>query len=213
MAILESSLAAGVAQVMAIRIDWAKWRQFFRGMDHPMLERIFTAGESQDPVGSVSDLHRRLESAAPEELEGLILQAVRQAVSSVLRVKPETLRDDQPLTDLGLDSLMGVEIENAIESSLGVSLPPASLLRARTIGHIVSLIAEHVRTKRGGGAPPATITRASTPGSASADEVNLEALSNEEIDDLLDDAAAAAVPPESKEREALKGVCDQGARK
>ena len=37
-----------------------------------------------------------------------------------LRVKPESLRDDQPLTDLGLDSLMGAEIENSIESAIGV---------------------------------------------------------------------------------------------
>ena len=52
----------------------------------------------------------------------IIGQAVRDAVGSVLRVKPDTLRDDQPLTDLGLDSLMGVEIENSIEGSLGVAL-------------------------------------------------------------------------------------------
>src|SRR5213078_1529249 len=30
--LLESFLTTGVAQAMAIRVDWAKWRQFFRGM-------------------------------------------------------------------------------------------------------------------------------------------------------------------------------------
>ena len=63
-------------------------------------------------------------------------------VGSVLRVKPESLRDDQPLTDLGLDSLMGAEIENSIEAAIGVGLPPTSLMRARTIGQIVALIAD-----------------------------------------------------------------------
>ena len=156
MSLLESSLAAGTPQVMAIRVDWGKWRQFFRGMqENPLLERIFATVESQEAGGAVNDLRQKIESAAPEELEGLILQAVRQAVGGVLRVKPDTLRDDQPLTDLGLDSLMGVEIENSIESSLGVSLPPASLLRARTIGHIVTLIAEHMGAKRNGTAPAA----------------------------------------------------------
>ena len=53
----------------------------------------------------------------------VIAAAVRDVVGSVLRVKPESLRDDQPLTDLGLDSLMGVEIENSIEA------PSASLFR------------------------------------------------------------------------------------
>jgi acyl carrier protein len=114
-------------------------------------------------------------------------------------VKPDTLRDDQPLTDLGLDSLMGVEIENSIEGSLGVSLPQASLIRARTIGQIVSLIAEHMGAKSAGGTLAATAAGISVPESASADEVNLEALSDEEIAQLLGDEAVSDGPPDPKE--------------
>ena len=69
---------------------------------------------------------------------------MRDVVGSVLRVKPDSLREDQPLTDLGLDSLMGVEIETMLESSIGVALPPTSLMRARTIGQIATLIAEQL---------------------------------------------------------------------
>jgi acyl carrier protein len=110
---------------------------------------------------------------------------VRDAVGSVLRVKPDTLRDDQPLTDLGLDSLMGVEIENSIESSLGVALPPASLIRARTIGQIVALLGEQMGAKKSEGAASTGPTQITPPESASTDEVNLEALSDEEIERLL----------------------------
>jgi acyl carrier protein len=107
----------------------------------------------------------------------------------VLRVKPESLRADQPLTDLGLDSLMGVEIENLIESSIGVALPPTSLMRARTIGQIASLIGEHL----GGGttSPTAPTTPAAAPASVAATEVDLEALSDDDIDSLLSGGPAA----------------------
>jgi acyl carrier protein len=106
----------------------------------------------------------------------------------VLRVKPESLREDQPLTDLGLDSLMTVEIENSIESAIGVALPPASLMRARTIAQIVTLIAEHMGgTPIGGAVAKPVIPAESTP----ADEVDLEALSDDEIGRLLGDAATA----------------------
>jgi acyl transferase domain-containing protein/NADPH:quinone reductase-like Zn-dependent oxidoreductase/NAD(P)-dependent dehydrogenase (short-subunit alcohol dehydrogenase family)/SAM-dependent methyltransferase/acyl carrier protein len=196
MALLESSLTAGVTQVMAIRVDWAKWRQFFRGMqENPLLERIFSAVEGQETSGAPNDLRLKIEAAAPEEVAGIIGQAVREAVGSVLRVKPDMLRDDQPLTDLGLDSLMGVEIENSIEGSLGVALPQASLIRARTIGQIVALIAEHMGAKSAGSALAATAARMTTPESASADEVNLEALSDEEIEALLGDEAVSDGPP------------------
>jgi NADPH:quinone reductase-like Zn-dependent oxidoreductase/acyl carrier protein len=196
MTVLESSLAAGVTQVIAIRVDWAKWRQFFRGMqDNPLLERIFANVEGQETGGAISDLRLKIESAAPEELEGIIGQAVRHAVGSVLRVKPDTLRDDQPLTDLGLDSLMGVEIENSIEASLGVALPAASLLRVRTVGQIVALIAEQLGAKRAGGTFPAIAESETSPEPASTEEVDLEALSDEEVEGLLgDDAASEGAP-------------------
>jgi acyl carrier protein len=105
---------------------------------------------------------------------------VRETVGSVLRVKPDSLRDDQPLTDLGLDSLMGVEIETSLEAAVGVALPPTSLMRARTIGQIASLIAGHL----GGAAPVAE----STPVPAQAEATNavdLDAISDEEIERLL----------------------------
>jgi NADPH:quinone reductase-like Zn-dependent oxidoreductase/SAM-dependent methyltransferase/acyl carrier protein len=186
MSLMESSLSAGSTQVMAIRVDWAKWRQFFRAMqENPLLERIFASVEGQESSGGKSDWRHKIESAAPEELEGVISLAVRDAVGSVLRVKPETLREDQPLTDLGLDSLMGVEIENSIEAAIGVALPPTSLMRARTIGQIVTLIAEHMGAKTSGGkaAPASAPTPTIQP--ATAEEVDLEALSDEDIDKLL----------------------------
>jgi acyl transferase domain-containing protein/NADPH:quinone reductase-like Zn-dependent oxidoreductase/SAM-dependent methyltransferase/acyl carrier protein len=194
MTLMEASLNAGVTQVIAIRVDWTKWRQFFRGMqENPLLERIFAAVEGQESGGSPSDLRLKIASATPEELGTIIRQAVRDAVGSVLRVKTDTLRDDQPLTDLGLDSLMGVEIENSIESSLGVSLPPASLIRARTIGQIVALIAEHMGAKAVDSAPAAPLIAAE---STSTEEVNLEALSDEEIEGLLGDKVTSHNPSE-----------------
>jgi acyl transferase domain-containing protein/NADPH:quinone reductase-like Zn-dependent oxidoreductase/NAD(P)-dependent dehydrogenase (short-subunit alcohol dehydrogenase family)/SAM-dependent methyltransferase/acyl carrier protein len=198
--VLESSLSAAVAQVMAIRVDWSKWRQFFRGMqENPFLTHIFAAVEGQEADSIASDIRRKIEAASPEEMEGLIRRAVRDAVGSVLRVKPDTLRDDQPLTDLGLDSLMGVEIENSIEGSLGVALPPSSLIRARTISQIVAVLAEHIGAKNSQVAPSAGATPTLTPESASADEVNLEALSDEEIEGLLGADAAYDGTPESQD--------------
>jgi NADPH:quinone reductase-like Zn-dependent oxidoreductase/acyl carrier protein len=189
-ALLESFLTAGATQVAAIRVDWNKWRQSFRGLqENPLLGRVFASvSEGQEAGAKTSDWRLKIESAAPDEREGIIGQAVREVVGSVLRVKPESLREDQPLTDLGLDSLMTVEIENSIESAIGVALPPASLMRARTIAQIVTLIAEHMGgTPAGGSVAKPAIPAELTP----ADEVDLEALSDDEIGRLLGDAATA----------------------
>jgi len=188
--LLESFLNAGATQATALRVDWAKWRQAFRGsQENPLLERIFAAGiEGPETSGTKSDWRLKIESAAPGDRTEIIGQAVRDVVGSVLRVKPEGLRYDQPLTDLGLDSLMAVEIENSIESVIGVALPPASLMRARTIGQIATLIAEHM----GATAVKAPADPAPPAEQPPAEEVDLEAISDEDILRLLGDAAAPA---------------------
>ncbi len=192
--LLESFLSSGVTQAMALRVDWAKWRQSFRGsQESPLLEQVLAAGvEGPASSGAKSDWRLKIESSAPGERIEIIGQAVRDVVGSVLRVKPEGLRADQPLTDLGLDSLMAVEIENSIESALGVALPQASLMRARTIAQIVTLIAEHLGATAPDGSSPAPVLPAEPP---STDEVDLEALSDEEIHRLLGEEA----PSDSKE--------------
>src|SRR3954462_291877 len=154
---------------------------------NPLFERIFAAVEGDEGGGATSDWRNRIESAAAEEKEAVIGQAVREVVGSVLRVKPDSLRDDQPLTDLGLDSLMGVEIENSLEAAIGVALPPTSLMRARTIGQIAALMATHMggSAATAAAAPVAPTTTAEP--RAAASEIDFDALSSEEIDRLIGD--------------------------
>ena len=90
---------------------------------------------------------------------------------------------------------MGVEIENSLEASIGVALPPASLMRARTIGQIASLIAGHMGGK---GATPALAAAPAPVEVAVTEDVDLEALSDEDIDRLLGADAPANEVPVSK---------------
>ncbi|NQX02450.1 acyl carrier protein, partial [bacterium] len=87
---------------------------------------------------------------------------------------------DQPLTDLGLDSLMGVEIETMLESAVGVALPPTSLMRARTIGQIATLLAEQMGSDAKAPAKTAVIEVAT-----SSEEIDLDSISDEDLDLLL----------------------------
>ena len=165
-------------------------------------------------VGATSNWRSRIDAASPAEKQAVICQAVREAVGSVLRVKPDSLRDDQPLTDLGLDSLMGVEIETSLEAAVGVALPPTSLMRARTIGQIASLIAGHL----GGAAPVAESTPVSAQTEATS-AVDLDAISDEEIERLLGRESDSEETESDRRRQALSaGSCvtampaDQRAR-
>lgn len=183
--LLETLLDSQTAQAAAMRIDWSKWAQASKGMqDNALYQRVMTTAETDGAGSRTADWRKRIEAAEPGEREAVIVQALQEIVGSVLRVKPETLRPEQPLTDLGLDSLMGVEIENMIEGSIGVTLPPTSLLRARTIGQIAGLINEHL-----GGAPagPATAAAAPREPEAGVEEIDLGEVGDDILEDLLEE--------------------------
>lgn len=199
--VLENLLGTNAAQVAGMRIDWSKWRQASKGAQESRLfERVLSGtAEAEESGGKIGDWRKRIDDADPSERENVIVQALQEVVGSVLRVKPDSLRPEQPLTDLGLDSLMGVEIENMIESSIGVALPPTSLLRARTIGQIAGLINEHL----GGSAPVAAPAAPAQEPAVTVDEINFDELEVGAIDEILADgpptgtnrtAAAASTP-------------------
>lgn len=192
--LLETFLDARCAQVAALRVDWAKWRQAFRGLqDNPFHERIFAAEtEDGEETQATGDWRLRIDAATAADREGVIVRALQDVVGSVLRVKPESLRPDQPLTDLGLDSLMGVEIENLIESSIGVTLPPASLMRARTIGQIAALINEHLGGAEVAGPPVQAAPVAEE--ELTVGDLDLDALEAAELDELVTDLSGDKRP-------------------
>jgi hypothetical protein len=72
-------------------------------------------------------------------------------------------------------------------------------MRARTIGQIISLIAEHMGAKRSGTSATAPATEVPAPKSASTEEVNLDALSDDDIDALLGDDAASTDEPDAQD--------------
>jgi NAD(P)-dependent dehydrogenase (short-subunit alcohol dehydrogenase family)/acyl carrier protein len=184
--VLEILLGTGTPQAAGMRIDWAKWRQASKGaQENRLFERVLSGtAEAGESAGKVGDWRKRIDAADPAERPGIIILALQEVVGSVLRVKPESLRPEQPLTDLGLDSLMGVEIENMIESSVGVTLPPTSLLRARTIGQIAGLIDEHL----GGGTK--TVAAPVRETAVTVDEIDFDEIDDGALEDILSDQPA-----------------------
>lgn len=104
------------------------------------------------------------------------------SIKGVFPISPKHLDTVGPMArSVNLDSLMAVEIENSIESSIGVALPPASLMKARTIGQIATLIAEHMGASKG--VTPGRVVFAVD--ATQAEDVDVDAISDDDLDLLL----------------------------
>lgn len=141
------------AQVGVVPLDIRQWLEFFpAAASSRTLSRLvsaYRAGATR-PTGD-PEVMKRLAAATPEQKAGLIEEVLSKLVSQVLRIPPGKVAVKEPLTGLGMDSLMGLELRNRIEATLGVTVPATLLWTYPT----VSALSQHLATGAGDAAPPA----------------------------------------------------------
>jgi NAD(P)-dependent dehydrogenase (short-subunit alcohol dehydrogenase family)/acyl carrier protein len=118
-------------------------RQNFPGSAPAVMERLTAAQAADDDAAShdQTSVIERLETITdPEERRAVIESALREQVGRVLRMGPETIEPERPLTDVGLDSLMAVELRNRIESALGVKPTMIELLQGASVRALSSAL-------------------------------------------------------------------------
>ena len=108
-------------------VDWQRLADCFAFVGtSPRFSEVVQARHSNQPKDGRSFCEEVLSLPASERLAAVTTQ-LREQIAKVLRTSASKLDRERPLNELGLDSLMGVELLNRIETSLGVSLPPANL--------------------------------------------------------------------------------------
>src|SRR5262249_13021898 len=84
-------------------------------------------------------------TAAPEERPRLLDALLRDKVARLLGASPARLDGDRPLLQLGLDSLMAVELRNWVEGELRVNLPIVELMRSPSLSRLSELLLASIR--------------------------------------------------------------------
>ncbi|UQA61059.1 type I polyketide synthase [Polyangium aurulentum] len=131
---LERALLDGRAEPIVARFDW----EIIGAAYEPGRGTLFEGFASD-----ISDLPRRLALASPEEGRRLLGRLCRAHVARLLERDPGELPEDRPFFELGLNSILGVQLTNALGDALGVTLPAALVLEHPT----VSSLAEHLASR------------------------------------------------------------------
>jgi len=129
-------------QIGVIPLDVRQWIEFYpAAAGSPFLSRLLSAqrDRASAPKGDHA-IAERLADARPEERARLLETILQAQACQVLRVPAAELDVHAPLTSLGLDSLMGLELRNRVEQTLGVKVPATLLWTYPT----VSALAAHL---------------------------------------------------------------------
>ena len=117
----------GAAQGVVARIDWARFLPLYQQAGRrAFLAELEREVPSTVPVTTASgktELVERLTNAPVQQRRKLMSDFLRDAVADVTRVDPAEIREDAGFFDLGMDSLMAVELRRRIEQGVGKEIP------------------------------------------------------------------------------------------
>ena len=121
------SAEQGAAQGVVARIDWARflplYQQTGRRAFLAELEREVPSAAPVTTASGKTELVERLINAPVQQRRKLMSDFLRDAVADVTRVDPAEIREDAGFFDLGMDSLMAVELRRRIEQGVGKEIP------------------------------------------------------------------------------------------
>ena len=126
--------AGSTTQIGVAPLDLRQWLEFYpTAASSRILSRLVAEERSGRRPGGDKELLVRLAAASSDERVTILEGFLRQQVSSVLRLSLDRLDSAAPLTSLGMDSLMGLEIRNRIEAGLGIRLQATLLWTYGTV--------------------------------------------------------------------------------
>jgi acyl transferase domain-containing protein len=153
LAVLEQLLRHNGAQVAVLPVDWPQYLRQFRNAPLWLSEAAGGArGTSPAPVAAsarqqAGTLRQRLDGVPQNRRAAVVEAHVVREVASVIGLDPSrTIDPELPLNEIGLDSLMAVELRNRLGATLGVKrqLPATLVFDYPSIAAIASYLLSDV---------------------------------------------------------------------
>ena len=118
--------------------DWAKWIGAFQ-QPPPFYEYLLPAATPQ--TGPEPSPRLSLDQVPESDRRGVLMDHVQELVAKTLGIKdPTVIGTDQRLFDLGLDSLMAIELRSHLQRNLGCTLQSTLLFDYPTLDALVNYL-------------------------------------------------------------------------
>lgn len=146
-----------IADACAIaRVDWAMAKRELAAVRAPTFNAIDTGSASRQS-GQAAVTLERLRAMPAEEATAALLDIVVDEIARVLRLPPKEIDRHRPLADIGMDSLMMLELRTTVEASLQIELPMMSLASGITPADVARRVTPLVTGEAVRDAVPGTI--------------------------------------------------------
>ncbi|MCE9543408.1 MAG: SDR family NAD(P)-dependent oxidoreductase [Verrucomicrobia bacterium] len=147
LAMLEKLMLSDAVQPAAMIVDWERWAE-----SNPRLRKVsryndVITSDTSTSRAEGNPLADAIGKASGAGRTALLGEFVREVCARVLGVSSSNLDPNRPLHEMGLDSLMGIELINRIEAGLKIQFPAGRITGSPTIGMFVSILEDCLAEK------------------------------------------------------------------
>ena len=146
MALLERLVARDESNFYAAGINWQRLRAGLPVLQARVFGELASGSERKADSGGPDDALSKLTEVSLEEAIALVSGILAEEIGQVLRLTPDKIDLGKSVFDLGMDSLMALELKLGIEDRFGIEIPVMALSEG---GNITSLSAQIVAQIRG----------------------------------------------------------------
>ncbi|MDZ8093507.1 MAG: type I polyketide synthase [Nostoc sp. DedQUE05] len=144
LAAMTAIMGSGKTQILLADVDWVQFKNIYQFHGNkPLLNKL---GQTQIDVKSIkesSSSRRLIEEIPPGERREHLFTYVGKQVATILGIK-EIPNPDRGFLEMGIDSLLSIELKNRLEKGLEVSLPTSLIFDFPNITKLVDYLMEQV---------------------------------------------------------------------
>ncbi|POF29194.1 type I polyketide synthase [Roseibium marinum] len=140
----EQSKDVSLAALGYARVDWQAARKDLALVGTPFVSLLGLGDEDDTGSDGVIDLAVMLLGMDQVTAAQTVAKLLAAEIGKILRIAPEEIDPHKPLSDIGMDSLMALELRMSAERQLGIDIPLMSLANGATLIDLSSRVANRV---------------------------------------------------------------------
>ncbi|AQQ27413.1 type I polyketide synthase [Burkholderia cenocepacia] len=156
MAALERVLVAGAAGEAVVRLDWhavARGMPAAKARRYALLQSQAKGGDARD---GGTQLREEVLALPRDEAVALVARTLQAQIARILHMTPDRIALDKSVLDMGMDSLMGMELGLAVEEAFEVKLSVMAIAEGASVTTLAGRIVDSIGASADAGSDAAS---------------------------------------------------------
>ncbi len=143
---MEQAIRSGAPQVVLAEMSWSRLAILPGVAKAPkfgLVREYFNDPAGEGSGGGFEEFRAHLAGLPRAEAISIAEQLLTKHIAGIVGMAPAKLATDKSLLDLGMDSLMLVELQLGLEKQFGIVIPTLELMDATTVAKLAQRIIDH----------------------------------------------------------------------